>query len=105
MVSLESTVPVAPGQFISNRARLSAKSSAIGCLVVVSGVVLQPERAANVIVDKMKSKRVVFMLTTIWMISVAVRSMGKMQMFGRIAHQGAQIAAHGPCRKQCRPNE
>jgi hypothetical protein len=65
MVSLERTDPVASGQFISKRARLTAKSSAIGCLVVVSGVVLHPVIAANVIVNKENSDRDVVMRTTI----------------------------------------
>jgi hypothetical protein len=50
--SLDNTEPVAVGQFKSKRARLTAKSTAMGCKLVVSGVVLHPERTVMAAIVK-----------------------------------------------------
>jgi hypothetical protein len=50
--SLDNTEPVASGQFKSNRARLTAKSTAMGCRLVVSGVVLHPEMTVMAVIVK-----------------------------------------------------
>jgi hypothetical protein len=61
IVSLDNTVAVAVGQFMSNRARFSAKSVAIGCSVVVSGVVLHPEMPTKAATGNIQSTGVFFM--------------------------------------------
>src|ERR1039457_4588971 len=63
ITSLERTDPVAAGQFISNRARVSAVLTASSDFETLSGVVLQPATNATAAIGKILSN-CVFMVCT-----------------------------------------
>src|ERR1039457_4799165 len=75
ITSLVTTEPVAAGQFISNRARVSAVLTASSDLETLSGVVLQPATNTNAAIGNILSRCVFIVCTSTGLSAIVIAAL------------------------------